>query len=93
MSADDDTGEAPDLLCFITPDRECGADCMAYTMPPPGKEYDEQQWANCKLLTSLHQGGKHLTIIASIMSNADADTRRRQQAPPANPVPPIPIPR
>jgi hypothetical protein len=70
------------LFCFLNGERGCGPDCMAYAAPPAGADYQEQQWANCKVLVALHQGGKHLIVLAQMASNAAADRKRTQPPPP-----------
>lgn len=70
------------LLCFISPTRECGADCMAFSNAPPGKDYEEQQWACCKLLVAAHQVAKHTTVLANISAQEQAERKRTQQTPP-----------
>jgi len=80
------------LVCFMSATRPCGADCMAFSAEQPeGHEYIGQ-WSNCRLLTSMHKGAKHLTILATVGSQlikhqAD-ETRRSQPAPPVPQGPP-----
>lgn len=71
------------LCCFLNAERFCGPDCMAYAAPPAGTDYQEQQWAQCKVLVSLHQGGKHLVVLAQAATNAAAERKRTQPPPPA----------
>jgi hypothetical protein len=70
------------LYCFMSAERACGPDCMSYAKPPLGKDYEEQQWAQCKILVSMHQAGKHLTVIASTLANEVADRKRDKQPQP-----------
>jgi hypothetical protein len=57
------------LLCFITPDRVCGPDCMAYvTNKPSQSDYKDQAWPHCLVLLNLHRTGKHLVILAETAS-------------------------
>ncbi len=70
------------LSCFISQDRLCGPDCMAFLpQVPEGKDFVGEQWAHCMLLANVHRSAKHLVIIASEMSSANADARRKQNAP------------
>jgi hypothetical protein len=62
------------LFCFFDKDRMCAPDCMSFAVTPPaGVEYKEQ-WANCKILTGLHQVSKHLVILAQV-SKAQMDSK------------------
>lgn len=77
------------LQCFLNMDRPCGPDCMSWTRPPPGPDYQDQQWANCLLLVNAHRGGKHLVVLAASAGelvnkakNEAADRARAQQPPP-----------
>lgn len=83
--ADGTESEKTGLYCFITSDRACGAECMAYAAPPPGQDYKDQQWANCKILTSLHQASKHVALIARVVDSESADKKRLSQVPPKEP--------
>ena len=78
----DDDDPSNGLLCFYDMTRECGPACMAYADPPVGDDYKSQQWAQCKLLVAVHQIGKHLTVIARVVSTDQADKKRSQQTPP-----------
>lgn len=80
---EDDDKKGNGLLCFLNSERHCGSDCMAFAAPPAGADYQEQQWANCKVLVSLHQGGKHLVVLAQTAVNTAADKKRVQAPPPA----------
>jgi len=97
MSLDDEVVYHPDmkdndaangLVCFLSHDRPCGADCMAFTMEKlDGQEY-LGQWANCRVLVGLHKGAKHLTILAQVggqLVKHQADTTRRSQSAPPMP--------
>lgn len=78
------------LICWRDKERACGPDCMAFTTPPDGPDYQGQQWASCMLLVNSHRTGKHLTIIAQgvgelvkLRKNEKADAvRSNQPAPP-----------
>jgi hypothetical protein len=85
LKEDDPNG----LYCFLNMARPCGPDCMAWQMPPPGVDYQDQQWASCMLLVNAHRGGKHLVVLAASASelvhkakNETADRLRAQQPPP-----------
>jgi hypothetical protein len=81
--------EPEGLICFLSNDRPCAADCMAYITRPDGPDYQDQQWANCMLLVNAHRAGKHLVVLASVGSeltkqakNAAADRVRAGFPPP-----------
>jgi len=70
------------LSCFISQDRVCGPDCMAFLpQVPEGKDFLGEQWAHCMLLVNAHRTGKHLVIIASEQSKTNAEARRSKPAP------------
>ena len=57
------------LRCFITPERACGPDCMAFvTQVPMHVDYRGQAWPHCLILLNLHRTGKHLVILAEGMT-------------------------
>ena len=58
---DDATGR----YCFINDSRPCSSECMAFmVVPPPGPDYDGEQWAKCSLIVNLHKMGKHAVALA-----------------------------
>ena len=58
--------DASGLFCFIDSARPCSSECMAYlSARPEGRDYENQQWAKCSLLVSLHKVGKHAVALAS----------------------------
>lgn len=84
-----DGQETNGLACWRQLDRPCGPDCMAFTKPPEGQDYQGQQWANCMILVNNHRTGKHLTIIAQgigelvkLRKNEKADAARANQPTP-----------
>ncbi len=86
--ADDEPGQkATGLDCFLNQNRPCGPDCMAFTAPPEGQDYQDQQWAHCMLLVNAHRGGKHLVVLASLgtelskKAKTEAADRARAQQP------------
>lgn len=57
--------EISGLFCFISPERLCDSDCMAFLpVMPEGADYQGQQWSKCLLLVNAHKAGKHLTVLA-----------------------------
>jgi hypothetical protein len=75
----DEKEETSGLTCFLSENRVCGADCMAYlTAPPAGKDFQGQQFAHCMVLVNIQRAGKHLVVIANEIGNA----------PPNHPLPP-----
>jgi hypothetical protein len=80
------------LICFKDKQRVCGPDCMAFTTPPAGPDYVDQQWARCILLVNSHRTGKHLAVIYGLLSEQNqkaktlqADQLRMGQIPPPMP--------
>lgn len=62
----DEEKETSGLTCFLSENRPCGADCMAYLNPvPAGKDFQGQQFAHCLLLVNIQRVGKHAVIIAN----------------------------
>ena len=53
----------PDLVCFISMNRVCCADCIAYTVNTPGAEYNDP-WGHCLCLSSLARISKHVVVLA-----------------------------
>lgn len=66
--------------CFISQDRVCSADCMAYLQKPPaGVDYIGEQWARCHLLVNMHRGGKHLVVLADVGTKLVALKRQEER--------------
>lgn len=70
------TEEKLGLLCFLNDTRECNGSCMAWITHPQGcgPELNEQQ-SHCMLLTGVERMSRHVTIIASLLS--DGEKKRR----------------
>ena len=72
------------LCCFLSTERRCGPDCMAYSdFVPEGIDYKTpdgkpRQWAYCILLVNAHKTGKHVVNIANLMK-VSADNQQRNQ--------------
>jgi hypothetical protein len=86
----------PGLFCFLSAERECGPDCMAFKREAPeGIDYrtpdgEPRQWAQCMLLVHAHKLSKHVVALAvkaeesvKLQKNAIADQMRASAAPPA----------
>lgn len=74
--------EGTGLFCFRNDMRPCGPSCMAYTTTAPkGPDYLGVQWAHCMELVNMHRTGKHLAIIAELVS-VEQLTRKRAAAAP-----------
>ena len=81
--AEEDVNAIPEgkLFCFLTPERLCGADCMAYlTTPPNTPDHVGQQWPRCLLLVNAERAGKHLVILASTGKELIAAKRAEERA-------------
>lgn len=71
------------LRCFISPDRACGPDCMAFTTTTPsGNDYRDQAWPHCLVLTNIHRAGKHLIILAESVTKVLGRFDPQKAAPP-----------
>ena len=77
------------LMCFLDDTRECGAACMSWITHPQGcgPELNEVQ-SHCMLLTAAERTSRHITIIASLLSDsekkrrtAEADKQREKSMP------------
>jgi hypothetical protein len=91
----DDDHEVNGLTCFMDQMRQCGPDCMAYSTFPAESSALSDQQEHCLLLGNAERVGKHLIIIAKIMSDEkargrkeSADKQRRDQAAPISPMGP-----
>lgn len=89
----DDDSAKNGLVCFRDQHRPCSAACMAYDPnPPEGPDYQDKQWANCRLLVDSHRTAKHLVILAQGVSASlthqknEAADRLRSTPPPRTPV-------
>ena len=84
-------GDPKGAACFLAQDRICGPDCMAYLpQVPEGPAYVGEQWAHCLLLVNAERAGKHLVVLASIVTRgvskytqSQAEQVRNQTAPKA----------
>lgn len=76
------------LMCFLNGDRQCGADCMAYTTEAAQSQYLSQQQAHCSFVVAVERLGRNTGILAKILndgvglfSNELADKKRTGQVP------------
>jgi hypothetical protein len=70
--------EKNELYCFLTRDRVCGADCMAYqTMPDVNQHLDGDQ-PHCLLVNSAERMGRGISVLAAVFGNWMRDTQRRE---------------
>lgn len=69
------------LCCFLTADRVCGPDCMAFVTNPTASQKSElsEQQQHCSLLVSAERVGRHLPIIASILNAACTTLEAREK--------------
>lgn len=84
------------LFCFLSAERGCGVDCMAFKREvPEGPDYrtpdgEPRQWSQCMLLVHAHKLSKHVVALAikaeesvKLQKNAVADQMRAAAASPA----------
>lgn len=80
------------LYCFFNGERECGADCMAYTGEPSENKALSMQQRSCVLIVSVDRLGRYLGNLATaavkmqVKAATDSADRARQAAtPPPDP--------
>lgn len=78
----DDDHESNGLICFLDPERVCGADCMAYTTMPSESPYLNDQQKHCMLIVSAERLSRYAGGALSLMRNSKADTARKGTPPP-----------
>lgn len=75
---DDDTHG---LVCFLSHERPCGADCMAFiTQPSESPALNEQQKC-CIALVSLERLGRYSGGLLKMVNNFIADVERGTPSP------------
>ena len=72
--------QADDLLCWLNPDRICGADCQAYTTLPAESNILNEQQKHCVLLVALERLGRYSGAIARLLKEAKGDLDRAMQS-------------
>lgn len=83
------------VFCFLNNERVCGPDCVSYeTFIKKANKELRGPAKHCVLLTSIERVGRHLPIIAKIMSDGltatrrqAADQQREASAPKVDPAP------
>ena len=80
----DDDHERNGLICFMNEERQCGADCMAYSTQPSESPYLGPQQKHCTLIVAVERLGRHTGGLLSLMKKSNADAQRE----PAKPVSP-----
>ena len=73
------------LYCFLNPERECGADCMAYTTLPAESPYLADQQKNCTIIVGVERLGRHTGGVLSLLKKSSQDAARKEQKPPPSP--------
>lgn len=75
MGVEENKDEEPEgELCWISPDRVCGPDCVAFNTS--ATELDGPN--KCLVLLYMGQSGSGLLSIANLTRNRDADRQRQQ---------------
>lgn len=83
--AEEESAMEAKMFCYRDAIRVCGPDCMAYLpQVPDGKAYTGENWAHCKMLVASDQVGRHVVIIADLLSKMRATqaTQERMKPPP-----------
>lgn len=70
------------LLCFLDGARECGADCMAYTVEPTESKNLSIQQKNCTLLVAVERLGRFMGNLSTDVHKMKADGARNVPPPP-----------
>lgn len=77
------------LMCFLSPERECGPECMAFTPQPADVAALAPQQRHCIVLVSGERLARHAAIgvkvvndIFSFFKTVSADQQRTGQKPP-----------
>lgn len=70
------------VYCFVTADRVCGPDCMAFLTQAPLKqkngELDDNQ-RHCSLLINADRLARHVVILTSIFASSEKKKQVAQQ--------------
>lgn len=80
------------LYCFLDMTRECGPDCMAYTITGGESNVLSTQQKNCTLLIAAERLGRYVGSAASTLNKmqqraaADSADRARQPMPIPDPM-------
>src|SRR5262245_32565672 len=69
------------LMCFINPDRQCGADCMAYTTSGSESPYLNEQQGHCAVIVGIERLGRYTGGLLSVMKKESADAKRGVPSP------------
>jgi hypothetical protein len=77
----DDDPDKNGLICFLNTDRQCGADCMAYTTIASESPYLNEQQKHCVLIVGAERLGRHSGGILSLLKKTDADSKRAAASP------------
>jgi hypothetical protein len=81
----DDDHERNGLVCFMNMDRQCGADCMAYTTHPSESKYLNDQQGHCVAIVGVERLGRYVGGVLSLLSKKNADDARSRVQPPPSP--------
>ena len=81
----DDDSERNGLVCFMNMDRQCGADCMAYSTLPSESKYLGEQQKHCVAIVGVERLGRYAGGILSLLTKKKADDARAGVQSPPNP--------
>lgn len=72
LPEDEEQSEMVGLYCFLSEERMCGAECMAFTTYPKKADSSElsNQQAHCVLLNNADRLGRNVTIAASVLAKS-----------------------
>jgi hypothetical protein len=74
------------LMCFFNAERECGADCMAYTTEATESKQLSTQQKNCTVLVAVERLGRFMGNVSTDFHKMQADRVRQSQPSPPDPL-------
>lgn len=89
---EEEEGSGNGLYCFMDMSRECGPDCMAYTINSAESPALSAQQKNCTLLIAAERLGRYIGSAASSLNkmqqraSVDSADRARQPMPIPDPM-------
>ena len=81
VEADKENG----LVCFLSVERPCGADCTAFTTYPAESKLLSEQQKNCVLIVAMERLGRYSGGFISMIRPLLDDIKRGMQNPPPSP--------
>lgn len=57
------------LYCFLSPERPCSAECMAYSSAVD-ERFKGQQFAHCIVLVGIRRGSQQADLLISLLKSS-----------------------